>query len=286
MSTENLPTLAEMSGEGTYRQQQALELNEVSINGDGSVKEVEPGKFVRQGGFFRKKLYVGKKRDEKPEEEKLGERIEVVFLKIRRKLEERGRDGEILRSTNEHNSKHDAVTLFDTRTQTKTYGIAADLREKFEGLRTIQIVYALLLEDEKPPELVRIRIRGASLGSDSKPEGVMDFYQYLGSFAKDEHIWEYRTILTPLMEEGKQTYFAINFERGERLQAKGYEFAVKTLTDLHSQIVTQDTARMERMAKADIQVEEPPEDKFYEDTPAEVATPDDTGEVNPDDIPF
>lgn len=286
MTLEQEPTLAEMSGETSYRGKQALLLNEVSLNGDGAVKEVEPGKFERKGGFFRKRLLIDKARDERPEEINLGNRVEVVFLKIRRKLVERGnKDGEIIRSTNEHTHKGEAVMLFDSRTNTKTFGVAADLRERHEGLRTVQIVYALLLQDGKQ-ELVRLVVKGASLGSEAKADGVMDFYRYIGSFGKDEHFYEYKTVLTPILEEGKQPYFAINFERGERLSEKAMEFTVMRMKEVHQNCVEVDAARAAKMVAADVPAEEAPKDEFYEDAPTE--EPNDTGEVDEaaGEIPF
>jgi hypothetical protein len=174
----------------------------------------------------------------------LSNTIEVVFLKIRRKLVERGsNEGEIVRSTNEHNHKNEAVQLFDTRTNTKSYGIAADLREKYEGLRTVQVVYALLLQEGKQ-EVVRLVVKGASLGSDAKPEGVINFYQYLQSFGKDEHFWEFKTILTAVLEEGKKSYFAKDFKRGEVLTAdKAKEYVVKCMKEIHEKCLELDGAR-------------------------------------------
>lgn len=289
MSIDQEPTLADMSGESTYKGKQALQLNELSLNGDGAVKEVSPGNFVRQGGFFRKRVLIGKARDERPEEINLGDRIEVVFLKIRRKLVERGnKDGEIIRSTNEHTHKGEAVTLFDSRTNTKTFGVAADLRERHEGLRTVQIVYALLLQGGKQ-ELVRLVVKGASLGSEAKAEGVMDFYRYIGSFGKDEHFYEYKTVLTPVLEEGKQPYFAINFMRGDRLHDDAMVFVVQRMKEVHANCVEIDATRAAKMVTADIPVEEQPKEDFYEDAPVDDAPPlidESTGEVNPDDIPF
>lgn len=159
MTDNNEQDLAAMSGEAGYRGGRGLELNEVSLNGDGDVKEISPGKYEPVGGYFRKKILIGKPKDEKPEEVKLGESITVVFLKIRRRLIERGNKGEVLRSTNEHNSKDDAVTLFEGsgKTAKRTNGIASDLREKYEGLRTVQVVYALLVQGTGEPELVKLR---------------------------------------------------------------------------------------------------------------------------------
>src|SRR4051812_46337259 len=90
--------LAAASGESAYRAARALELNEVSINGDADAVEVD-GKLERKGGYFRKRILVGKPKDQKPEEVNLGRTARLVFLKIRRKLVERAQKGEIICST-------------------------------------------------------------------------------------------------------------------------------------------------------------------------------------------
>lgn len=271
-----------MSGEATYRGPRPLELNEVSLNGDGDVKQIAPGKFEPKGGYFRKRILIGKPQDEKPEEINLGSTIKVVFLKIRRKLVERGDKGAIVRSTSEHTSKNDVVTLFDSKTGKRVVGVAADLREQYEGLRTVQIIYALLCAGPNEPELVRLIIKGASLGSEAKAENVMDFYRYLGSFRGDEHVWQYQTILSSVREEGAKSYYVIDFKRGDRLDDASQEFAIAKLKDVHAKCTEIDAARAAKIAKADVQVETAAEEGSAEG--GEVEYPAD--EIDPDSIPF
>src|SRR3954468_10285871 len=97
------------SGESAMRGSRPLELNEVSLNGDGSAKEITPGNWQRQGGYFRKRILIGNPKDQKPQEINLGGTINVVFLKVRRRLVERAKKGEIVRSIGEHNSPKEAV---------------------------------------------------------------------------------------------------------------------------------------------------------------------------------
>jgi hypothetical protein len=253
-------------------------LNEVLLNGDD-----------RDGGFFRKRVLVGHtdkntKPEEvaltrKPEEGETPSACQVVFLKVRRKLVERGKKGEIVRSTNEHNHKGDVVTLYESATRNKVTGIASDLRERYEGLRTVQIVYALLLTGEKQPELVRIVIKGASLGSEAKAESVTSFYQYLGSFQGEDHFYNFKTLLQPVTEHGTKSYYAIDFQRGERLSSESQQVAFDTMRQVHENCLAVDEARAERIAKADVPEEEPEEEQ-----PEQADYP--TGDINPDDIPF
>jgi hypothetical protein len=281
MSNETFdPAVA--SGETAVRGVRSLELNEVSLNGDGSVTETAPGKYVRKGGHFRKRLIVGAPKDTKPEEVQLGDSVKVVFLKIRRKLVERGKDGKIVRSTSEHDSPKNSVVLYEG--EHKQPGVAEDLRKQFPNLRTVQIVYALLCEGPNEPELVKLIVKGASLGSEVKAKDVPTFYDYISSFKGDEHFYQFKTTLTPVKEEGKQTYFAINFQRGERLSETSYALAMERMKDVHENCVAVDTQRAMRIVKdatgagPDIvpEGEEAPSDK--PDYPTE--------DINPDDIPF
>lgn len=239
----------EASGESAMSGSRPLQLNEVSLNGDGSAKQVSPGKWEQKGGYFRKRILINKPKDAKPEEVNLGETVSVVFLKIRRRLVERGKDGEIVRSTNEHNSPNESVTLYEGASNSKKTGVAADLRKEFPNLRTIQIVYALLVDGTAEPELVRVIVKGASLGSDVKAKDVPSFYDYISSFKGDEHFYQFKTVLTPVQEEGAQTYFAINFQRGDKLTEKSYELALGRMCEVHENCTEVDTQRAMRIVK-------------------------------------
>jgi hypothetical protein len=277
MSADQDSDLSELSGESAYRSPRAIELNEVSLNGDADVFETA-GKLERKGGFFRKRILVGRtNRDEKPQEVDLGKSVSVVFLKIRRKLVERADKGEIIRSTNEHNTQKDAVMLFDSRTNQSVRGVAADLRKLHEGLRTVQVVYALLLSQTAEPELVRLTVKGASLGSEAKAKEVPDFYTYIGSFPRNEHIWQYATELTLALEQGRKSYYAINFTRAEKLDEETLALAETKLKEVALNCREVDEARARKVVDS-AQVEIVPGEK------EEVAYPND--DINPDDIPF
>lgn len=196
--------LKEMTGQANLQSTPRLILNEVLINGDPEV------------GSYRKRLWVGKG-DGKPVDEDLGAKIATVFLKIRRKLVERGRDGQIIRSSNEHNTVNDSITLYEDNKEIFK-GSARDARAQFEGLRTVQVVYALLLTGVPEPELVRITIKGASLGSEAKPKEVMSFYDYISMF-ETEPIINYVTNLGVVKEIGRKPYYAMTFEQGKKVES-------------------------------------------------------------------
>ncbi len=125
------------------------------------------------------------------------------------------------------------------------------------------MIYALLITEGADPELVRIPVKGSSLGSEVKADTTTDLYSYLSSFSPDEHMWEYYTVLSPVLEKGKQQYFAIDFKRGDRVQNDVIAGAVVSwLRVVRDNIAAVDKARQEKIAAgvtaapaAEIQVE-------------------------------
>jgi len=92
-------------------------------------------------------------------------------------------------------------------------GVASELREKYPLLRTQQVVYALL-----NGEIVRLFVKGASLGSDSKAKDVTDFYSYISSFTGNEHFFLNKTILNAVEEQGDLgSYYVVDFKKGEKI---------------------------------------------------------------------
>lgn len=272
---------AEASGENATRGSRLLVLNEVSLNADGAIKEKD-GQYEKQGGFFRKRVIIGNPKDQKPQEINLGERITLVLLKVRRKLVERGEKGKIIRQTNEHTSPKETVTLYESETNNKITGVASDLRTQFPQLRTVQIVYALLVQGSTV-ELVRFIVKGASLGMQEKQEGVTDFYAYLSSFSGDDHFYGFKTELSPVKVEAQQTFYVINFQRGEKLSETSYKMAMDHMRKVHESCVAVDTERAMRVvANATVEKDVEPVDEGIVDG-------DDAGagvDINPDDIPF
>lgn len=202
------PSLQEMSGE--TKSAPRLDLNEIRLDG-------KTGEYVyisRLSGLQEQP--DGKK---KFPSRKLGNKIEVIFIRVRRKLRQY-RKGEKALTTNEHTSKYDMLTLFGEPTVIK--GTNDTLREKFPLLKTNQIVYALFRDEISGVyELVRLTIKGASLGSENKQKDVHDFYSYISSFKKggaDEHFYEHVTCLGVIEESGDLgSYYAMTFNQGQKL---------------------------------------------------------------------
>ncbi len=199
------PTLAEMSGE-TNRAPR-LTLNEIGING-------KTGNFVYRDMLGGLKEVPGKPDKKAYDEKDLGSEIDVVFLKIRRRLKQ-FRKGMKNLQTNEHDHKKDFVTLYGLETGV-IQGTGEELRELHDGLRTTQVIYGLY-----KGELVRIIIKGASLGSENKKKDTADFYSYISSFKNDgreDHFYEYFTTLKGIEESGDLgSYYCATYIQGEKL---------------------------------------------------------------------
>jgi len=180
------------SGENEYRRAPRLDLDEIRLDGDRGIFV----QITRVGkNFIKNDIGVDEMR--------------LIMLRIKKKLV----CLEDCLTTSEFGSNNDEVMLFTPSGNKK--GIVSELRKEYPSLRTHQIVYSLL-----DNELVKLTIKGASLGSELKPETSTGFYDYLSKFPDDEHIWEYQTILKPERETNKmkKTYFAINFIKGEKVE--------------------------------------------------------------------
>jgi hypothetical protein len=136
-------------------------------------------------------------------------------------------------------------------------------------LRTVQIVYALLLTTANEPELVRITVKGASLGSEAKAEGVPTFYQYISSFPREAHMWEYITELSAVVEEGAKTYFAIDFKQLTKLTPEELTLAEAKLREVAQNCRDVDEARAAKIVQgAKVEIAAAQESDDESDAPA------------------
>lgn len=184
-------------------------VNKISLNGNADAEEQKDGTMKRPPIAYRKMIMVGKPADEKPTYEDLGSPIEVTFLKIRRRLVARDSQGFQTMSSSQHSSPTSIVTIWEDG-KLKDKGVAKDLREKYEDLRTIQEVYALTNDGE----LVIVTVKGASLGSKTRDEKLPTFYQYIQTLQADGGIYGHKTILGGVLEKGAKTFYTMTFEQG------------------------------------------------------------------------
>lgn len=113
MNNDELNDLDAMTGlEGGGGQGMVLDL--LSLNGDAEIVEVD-GKYETKGGYYRLLKLTQAKKNEKPEEERLGDRVSVVFLKVRRALQQRAADGKLRLWTSEHSTADDTVELHSSK---------------------------------------------------------------------------------------------------------------------------------------------------------------------------
>jgi len=255
-------TINEMTGEKDYKKAPDFKLNQVNFNG-------KDGKFVKLH-LLEEKLENGKYK-----KTDLGESLDVVFLKHRRDLSsfKKVAGENVIKQTNEHNHKDDFVTLF--MGANKESGIASDLRVRYPELKTRQIVYVYVPQLD---EVVRLFIKGSSLGSNQKEKEVMGYYEYLGSFGSDESCWQYETNLTPVQETSDLgDYYAISFNRGKKLDEKEIETTMVRIEAIHNKL--KDIDDYYKSKKADVREEQVSEEPdVVDDYPTE--------DINPDDIPF
>ncbi len=207
--------LSKMSGEQHYKRVQFLRTKVYRLNG-------ETGKF---------QFVEAEDKDWKWQD--VGNTLLLTFIRPRRQLV----DWKNGMRTSEHNSPTDFVHL-----RSKTFGtekgIAKDLREKYPELRTEQIIYSL-----KDDEIIKLIVKGSSLGSENKAEDTVSYFEYLNSFGKDEHIWQYETILETRIETSKmkKSYYVIHFKKGRKLSEGELENVSKAIIDLHSVFEQQDS---------------------------------------------
>jgi hypothetical protein len=223
--------LSKYSGEEHMQRAPQLVTNIVRLNG-------------QDGKFELKKVKEGLLQDEKTGKrayptEDLGQQIDLIFLRIRRKMVEKLQGRPDLAPnpsyTNEHNHKSEKLIL--TAPNGTEYGTSDELRQKYPDLRTHQIVYALY-----QGELVRLTVKGSSLGSESKPEDIMDFYSYMGSFqnnpeardGKKDHFYDFVTELHSVKEMGKLGgYYTISFKRGHANSTETMEKVGAAMKQVH-----------------------------------------------------
>jgi len=119
-----------------------------------------------QGGYFRKRILIGNPRGEaegdQPRQQDHGGISEGP------PTPRRARAVAMVRSALQPAStiiRKSPLILFDKAAEKKIPGVAEDLRKSYPNLRTVQIVYALLLTGTTEPELVRLVVKGSSLAA-------------------------------------------------------------------------------------------------------------------------
>lgn len=251
-----MSNIAEKTGATDYRKPPTLKVNEIRFKGD-------TGKFVYID-------LLNREQGQKPDEKELGDSLEVVFLKIRRKLSYYSKQNEKFVTTSEHNHKDETVFLFGPNIR----GRASDLREQYQMLRTQQIVYCLW-----NGEVVRLIVKGASLGSQAEEQLATKFYEYLQSFEGSEHVHQFKTNIGTQDEKGKLgSYKVMDFQRGDKLDETELKDVEAQIEKIHSVTSAQDAHYQKYSQEQITENEATPESEDSPEYPEE--------DISPEDIPF
>lgn len=173
-NTQNIDELRKLSGEDQVKQPPRLQLPLVRMHG-------------RKGVFTKITLGTGS-----TAKEELGERISGVALKVRRTYGFYSKTRQLY--TTENNTQKDYFVLFeqftnkagDTTANKVDEGIGTDLKARHPELKVTQVIYFLLMPNEKTAtlkdgEVIKLQVKGSSF---------KNLYVYFGDFGKDEHIFE------------------------------------------------------------------------------------------------
>ena len=257
--------LATMSGEKNIKATTAPRYDEITLDGNYGMYKVkhitQELQEVQEGGVTKKKYPTSE----------LGEKIEFVWLKIRRQLTE-STDTGLVRQTNEHNHKNDVVTIKHWTGQADESMVASSINGatgKYPKMKVRQIIYALDIASGK---IYRIISKGMSNTMKDKPEDATLFYDYLFGLGKDEHFYT----MTNIMESNQAKtgvglkYFS-NFSKGRTLSESEMELVKEKMKEVHDATTLYDNTRVIVQPSSSVSVDTDSDD-------------DDT--ISLDDIPF
>jgi len=239
--------LSELMGESNIRKVVAIKLPIVRFNGlEGKFKKLE----LTSEGYADPK--------------DVGQIIEGVIVGIRMQLAEYNKN--YRRETNEYDAPSESVRLWernDKSSFTLEDGLPVKLREKYQMLRSRRWLYMVI-----NGELVKFMTKGSSLGY---------LFDYLNEFNSSEHLFEFKTVMQPVQEEGKLgKYWAVNFSRGPAVSEKEFEVVAKEMQRFHENRLELKKRYVKAESSAAQSFNQPVKDELSE---AEL-------DVNPEDLPY
>jgi len=186
MQSEQLKRMASMSGDSGLGKPPKYVVPLIRFNGNR--------------GEYRKISYDA---DGNKVETPLTNPVQFVILKKRRLLSHYSPNGSYF--TNEYDSPNQQVSLFKNVAGTVTHeatGIATDLREQFQQLRTHEVIYLL-----HEGQVCKMEVKGGSLGN---------YYDYQKSL-QDEDLHGFQVLTSVSSEsaksEGGMSYYKITFQK-------------------------------------------------------------------------
>lgn len=272
--------LASMSGETTYKTVSLPVYDEITLNGnDGTYwarfKTKPKVKQLDELTNETKEVY---------EKAELGGKIELVWLKLRRQLVEKTQEG-VVRQTSEHNTKTDYVAIYHYNGGATQTGVLASSINGDAGLypkmKVNQLVYAM---DIATGIIYKVVIKGGSLSMQEKLQNATLFYDYIGSMSKGEHFYTMTNVMTstPYSTKLGKKFFS-NFSKGRPLTPEEIEKVTVAMKDIHGKLTEYDNAKAVATKTGDTVKKEGVVGAGMDLPSIDYG---DTGEVDPDDIPF
>ncbi len=250
--------LDELSGATNYQSSQLPKYDEISLDGNFgnyNVKmKTQPRAKVVEDGVEKEKY---------PTQE-LGKSIELVWLKVRRQLVESDDKG-VVRQTNEHDAKHETVTIKHYTGQAEEKVLSSTIQGQtgiYPKMKVRQIIYALNLKNQN---IYRIISKGMSNSMQEKPEDAVLFFDYIYSFKDEDRFYKTTTVMESREIKTKigMKYYT-TFKKGRSLTDEEQKLVAEKMQEVHTAV--------NKVSKV---VVDEPESIDYE-----------TGEVNVEDIPF
>lgn len=253
METDELNALVGVQKQG----KEPYKLNEVTMSGD-------------TGEFFLKDILKGKDDNGKYTITSLGKTLDVVFIKLRWKLNKYEEVGgfKTFSSSTEYDDKHtDTVTIYPT----KESGLAVAMKEKYM-MKTVRIIYCYV---PTLKQVVRLTVKSSALTGDENKDGAFGLFEYQSDLThKKQHVYTVTTRLNSVVRnEGdrRKEYRAMVFSMSNVLSTEQFEKIRALIYEVNERIGTKKTEPVKQ------ETQEPEVVKGY-DYPEE--------EFSPDDITF
>lgn len=278
------PTIAEMTGASNFQRPELPRLDEIQLQGSykESTVDKDTGETIKPGTFKFTDRTSTKESGYLYTNKQLDSNLEIIILKIRRDMQQY-RKGEDMLRTSEHNTKKDKITLFGAK-EGIVRGTAEEIRDRYQQLKTRQILYAFVPSLNK---VCRVVIKGTQqMKSETEKGERAGLFDYLRGFNKNKSVHQYVTKLSGMKIEGED-YYSVHFSEGEKLDAEKLARVEEMIKELYTRIKevddyyvnqkTQSNITPDSQVQADdipeIQMDEPMEDDLGDD-------------INPEDIPF
>lgn len=243
-------------------------------------------RFDGNKGTFRK---VSKDANNENVETEIKSPFGFVILKKRRNLSSFSTNQSYF--TNEHNTNLERIMLFKVIAKTVTLediGCTSDLREKYQTLKTHEVVY-VLFDDE----VCKMEIKGGSLGG---------YYDYQKSLSEEElHSFEVTTVIgsEKAKSEGGFGYYKMTFTH-KTLEAD-FDLIEQKIDEVVTACLESDNYTKQKIAEksnrsggagnlnievGDGSQKKKADDEYENFGKKSVNSTENMGDINPDDITF